>query len=628
MPAPLGERACRRGRALCLLAGLAGALHAQRQGLRFDEVPQPSPSPSTVNAILQDGDGFMWFATRDGLDRYDGYRFTRFRHDPAAPASRAHDVVHALAEGAAGDLWAGTDVGLSRWRRGSGSVARRRRDPADPATLCGGRVAAVLVDRRGRVWAGTDGSGLCRLDPSTGRLERFRHDPADSRGSGADRVRAIHEDRAGNLWIGTDGGLDRFDGASSFVHLSEDPVRAVLEDRTGRLWVGTAGGLLLYERAARVFVRHGDDPVRVLFEDRDRRLWVGTEGGLDLLEPGAGGFERVASDVVVSLCQDRGGVLWLGTDAGLRKLPPAAASGAAPPVVFTALLEGGREVGDGVRAIVLGPGDGTVSFEAAVLDFAAPEANRLAYKLEGRSDGWVELGPDRRATLTGLAPGAYVLRVKGASAAGMWNDTGAALGITVRPPAGRGAWAYAAAALLFAAALALGARLRRRRRSSSELPAGAEEAGDAEADPSAETSPPESSPAAGPAGRAPARLKVLLAEDNRVNQEVALRMLERLGHAADCVANGLEAVKAFASRCYDVVLMDLQMPDMDGFEATRQIRRSEKLQPAIIAVTAYAMRGDRERCLAAGMDDYLSKPIRIEDLRAALERVAASAPQG
>ncbi|MFI5338155.1 MAG: response regulator, partial [Opitutales bacterium] len=134
------------------------------------------------------------------------------------------------------------------------------------------------------------------------------------------------------------------------------------------------------------------------------------------------------------------------------------------------------------------------------------------------------------------------------------------------------------------------------------------------------------------------RIRILLAEDNRVNQKVALAQFSRLGYAADVAANGQEVLSALARIPYDVIFMDCQMPEMDGYEATRAIRQAEsdtrrpcpwKAPVYIIAMTANAMAGDHEKCLAVGMDDYISKPTQLTKLQTALERwheIAKSRP--
>jgi CheY-like chemotaxis protein/anti-sigma regulatory factor (Ser/Thr protein kinase) len=125
-------------------------------------------------------------------------------------------------------------------------------------------------------------------------------------------------------------------------------------------------------------------------------------------------------------------------------------------------------------------------------------------------------------------------------------------------------------------------------------------------------------------------LRILLAEDNVVNQKLALRLLQQMGYRADLASNGIEAIESVQRQTYDTILMDVQMPDMDGLEASRRItaRWPAQQRPRIVAMTANAMQGDREMCLEAGMDDYITKPIRLEQLVDALNRVVARQEDG
>ena len=117
-----------------------------------------------------------------------------------------------------------------------------------------------------------------------------------------------------------------------------------------------------------------------------------------------------------------------------------------------------------------------------------------------------------------------------------------------------------------------------------------------------------------------ATVRILMAEDNGINQRVGKLILQRAGFSIDLVADGSEALQAHRSNPYDLILMDCQMPVMDGFEACRHIRELEQRQPIIIAVTANALVGERDRCLDAGMDDYLSKPFQAEQLVAIVRK--------
>lgn len=343
--------------ALALLLAVAPA-HAAGKPIRFDHLSlEQGLSQSAVLCIFQDKRGFMWFGTEDGLNRYDGYGFTVYRHDPSDPRSLPSDVVWAIDEDAAGDLWIGTEGGgIARWDRKANSFTRFRHEASQPASLASDAVRALHVDRTGALWIGTRDAGLDRLDPGTGLATHYRHDPADAASLSDNSVYVLHEDPSGSLWVGTSGGLNRLDTArNGFVHyrhdpanagsLSEDQVRSVVADAEGSLWVGTQhGGLNRLRPGSKHFERfrqdtvdaHGlsHDSVRAVLEDDRGRLWVGTDGGLNLLQREGTTFARYAHDAsnpaslsdntVMSLFEDRGGVLWVGTrSAGLNKWNPA-----------------------------------------------------------------------------------------------------------------------------------------------------------------------------------------------------------------------------------------------------------------------------------------------------------------
>jgi CheY-like chemotaxis protein len=123
-------------------------------------------------------------------------------------------------------------------------------------------------------------------------------------------------------------------------------------------------------------------------------------------------------------------------------------------------------------------------------------------------------------------------------------------------------------------------------------------------------------------------LKILLAEDSFITQKVTLAQLKKLGYEADLVSNGVEALDAVRNRSYHLVFMDCQMPEMDGYEATRRIRETGTgpANPWIVAMTANAMHGDREKCLEAKMNDYIAKPVRMEELKQVFVRMGAKQP--
>ena len=227
-------------------------------------------SQADVNCILQDSKGFIWFGTQDGLNRYDGYGFRVFKHDPGDPNSLDESWIVSIGETPDGTLWIGT-VGnprsLNRFDRLTETFSRVS---LDSATLKGERISAVrpsYEDSFGEIWSGTLGNGLTRRNPRTGGIITYRHDPANPSSIADDRVYSVVGDHMGEIWLGTHEGLDRFDrNSGTFIHyvhdeknqgsLSDSWVWPILEDRRRVLWVGTVrGGLNRFDRASERFVR-------------------------------------------------------------------------------------------------------------------------------------------------------------------------------------------------------------------------------------------------------------------------------------------------------------------------------------------------------------------------------------
>ena len=303
-------------------------------------------SQSSVYSMLQDSQGYMWFGTEDGLNRYDGYSFRIYRHDPDNPDSLSDNWISSIVEDQTGALWIGTDGGINRYERDSDSFVRYRHDPSDPSSLISDEVSVILEDSSGTLWIGSRG-GLSRYDRDRDQFRNYRNE-ADIAGSGAeDEILALYEDSRGTLWIGTDeAGLTRFDADGTFFNYplanigsgpGRNDVRSVFEDRHGRLWVGTEGGLTTFDRETGGFGSPSEMPalsdelrtteVYSIYGDRDGIIWVGTWGdGVFVIDPEggelynyrqtAGNDRSLNHNMAVSLLQDREGTLWIGTTTG------------------------------------------------------------------------------------------------------------------------------------------------------------------------------------------------------------------------------------------------------------------------------------------------------------------------
>ena len=305
---------------------------------------------NTVNATLQDSQGFIWIATEDGLVRYDGYESRRYASEQHNPESLPANFVYAMVEDHAGDLWlAIKNGGLARWNRRTDKFTTLRHNPARPgASPSSDAIRQLLIDRRGHIWLATTGGGLDDFDPSTGTFKHHRHDSTRADSLSSDVVTALWQTPEGTLWVGTDDGLNRWlpsaDGFLRFRHdphdahsLSSNGITAICLDRRDRLWVGTydgglnvgratGDGFMVYRHDARNKRSLPNDEIRAVLTDRAGRVWVGTAAGLALVDEQASNFDIYMRDpiepaslrdnYVMSLLEDRAGLLWVGTRAG------------------------------------------------------------------------------------------------------------------------------------------------------------------------------------------------------------------------------------------------------------------------------------------------------------------------
>lgn len=308
-------------------------------------------SQSQVKAIAQDHLGFMWFGTQNGLNRYDGYNISTFKHNAADAASLADNIITSLYQDHGMRLWVGTyNSGLDVFDHGSNQFRHYRHDPKSSNSLSANTVTAVAGGRtENELWIGTAGGGLNHLDVNTGQFTHYRFNRKNADGISSDYISSIFLDNHGDLWIGTNGGgLNFFDDKTrTFKHylnnpaladsLSSNEVFSVYEDKQGVLWVGTDKGLnqLSADKSGFIVYRHNADQagslshdvVLSVLEDRFGSLWVGGENALSRLDRNSHQFTGYRHDATDSnslssntdltgLYEDKSGVLWIATNGG------------------------------------------------------------------------------------------------------------------------------------------------------------------------------------------------------------------------------------------------------------------------------------------------------------------------
>ena len=309
-------------------------------------------SQGYVVAILQDRRGFMWFATRDGLNRYDGYTFVVYKNDPNDPGSLSSNFLQDLMEDDEGYLWVATSTGVNRFDPRTERCTRYLHDPDNRDTLGGASVKSVVQDGHGYLWFGTEDSGLDKLDPRRGTFTHYRD---DSEGRFVGRITQVIEDGHGDIWFTGERGLFHVDQQNGRVTrrppasnaLSAD---SVYEDAAGDLWLlanSPVAGLVRFDRRAERLTSYplaqrasgalasttsGGSLNGILAADGEDGLWVPSSEGLFYFDRRARRFTHrfrhdevnphsLDSNAIFSVYQDRGGVLWVGTEnAGLNIL--------------------------------------------------------------------------------------------------------------------------------------------------------------------------------------------------------------------------------------------------------------------------------------------------------------------
>ncbi len=287
----------------------------------------------------------MWFGTDDGLNKYDGYRFTTFKRISGDPSSLSDNYIRAIFEDRDRMIWVGTNFGLNRFDRHTNQFQRYLSHPGDPSSLSDSSVHAVVEDEKGALWIGTN-NGLSKLDRDRETFSRYFHDPNNSSSLPHNSIRSLFVDQEGVLWVGTLNGLARMERDSGTLRRIPHPegkrvagswtVRAFCEDPSGNgVWIGTNQGPYFYNHSAGALraVEHevlAQMSVRAMAISPSGSLWIGSNSqGMARLtgervfrwNANPEDFGSISANQIRSLYEDDSGLLWVGTfSAGLNRL--------------------------------------------------------------------------------------------------------------------------------------------------------------------------------------------------------------------------------------------------------------------------------------------------------------------
>ncbi len=313
---------------------------------RFDLIGlEQGLSQSTINTIVQDAFGFMWFGSDDGLNRYDGYTISVFRHDPTDSTSIADNTITCMLSDRKGDLWIGTMYGgLNRFVLHENRFIHYKHSESNPETISENYITSLFEDSNDNLWISTRNKGLNRFNPSTGKFLHYESDRENNLSISSNETWSICEDHSGDIWIATADGLSRLKGnfiskgdkeadikflsyrnnASNKHSLSNNGIRSVYVDKKGILWAGTYNGVLnSFDEQNNIFKRyflHDDKPdkqvkcmITSICDDSKGNLWIASEDGIKIFDRDKKIFRDKIPDIANILFSSKSGIIWIGT---------------------------------------------------------------------------------------------------------------------------------------------------------------------------------------------------------------------------------------------------------------------------------------------------------------------------
>ena len=337
---------------LTILLFIAGACFSQNQNLKFEHIGTAEGlSQINVTSTIQGSRGFIWIGTRDGLNRYDGYKFTIYRYDAKDINTISSSTIDDIVEDKNDNIWIATDGGgIDKFDIKRNRFTRYLHNNHNPNTISSNSVNKLALDGDGNLWIGTERGGLDFFDVKKRQFTHYIHSDDDVNSISDNNIRAVFEDDKRNLWIGTStGGLNllnkKTNTFSRFEHdnadartISGNAVSCIFEDKSQRIWVGTqTNGVNLFDPSKGTFIRYEHNEknsnsiagsyIRSINEDEDGNLWFGAENaGISILKKGTDKFYNYKHDQIdnnslngnsiYSICRDKTGNMWLGAFSG------------------------------------------------------------------------------------------------------------------------------------------------------------------------------------------------------------------------------------------------------------------------------------------------------------------------